>query len=300
MSTINISALTSAFVGGSELFGKEVLAWDLRKHGIQVRTNVKSPQSLAKLSADGSPRPYRADDDYTGVTITDRILTAYQSKLDLQIDPEELRNTYLAELPVDAIGNPVSFENFCVMQASKQFLESINSSTLYLGVRNGAGTAAVDVCDGWGTLIAAAILAAALTPTTTGAITAANAVTQVEKIVDAVPVWMRDKGFKIHCSYAVLGFYRTHYRTLNGFGFNKNERDQYQLDGVNAMLAPCAFMGTSQRLIATIDGNLVFGTDLEQVAMHSTPHLNIMQTRLMMPVGCQIRDLDALVVNDVA
>lgn len=302
MSTISIGALTSAFIGGAELFGKQVVSWDLRNKCIQVRTNVNTPQAMSKLSADGVPRPYRIDDDFTGMTVTARELVAYQSKMDIQIDPEDLRNTYLANPPIDALGNVVSFENFCVSQASKQFLDNINNSSLYLGVRNGAGTTASDLVNGWGTIIAAEIVAATLTPVVTGAVTPANAVTQVELVSDAVPNWMREYpgGYCILVSYDVLNKYRKHYRTLNGFGFNKNERNQYQLDGVNAQLIPCSFMGTSQRIIATVDGNLVFGTDIEQVSMHPTPYLNTLKTRLMMPVGCQIRDLDAIVVNDQA
>lgn len=302
MATFDISALTAAFVGGAEVFGKRVQSWDLRKHGIQIRTNVNTPQAMAKFSADGAPQPYRKQDDFAGGTFTDRVLTAYQSKMDLELDGEELRNTYLATLP-QYNGGVMPFEQFVVDEAAKKFLSSIYTSTIYGGVRNGAGTAVADIADGYGTLIAAAITAAEISPVATGAITSANAVTKVEQIVDEIRTskpWMADEGFVILCSYSVLGMYRTHYRSLNGFGFNKNERDEYQLDGVNAVLCPAAFMGSSQRLIGTVNDNLVFGTDLERVTMYPTPYLNTLKTRLMMPVGCQIRDLDVLVVNDQA
>ena len=70
------------------------------------------------------------------------------------------------------------------------------------------------------------------------------------------------------------------------------------IDGTKFKMVPCAFMGTSGRVVVTYPGNLVFGTDLERISMHPTPHLNLLQTRLLMPAGCQIRDLDVLYVND--
>lgn len=296
MATYNLAALTTAFVGGAEVFGKEVLNWNLRELGIQIRTNVNTPQALTKFTSEGVVQPYRKQDDFHALAAEDRILTAYQSKVDLELDAEDFRNTYLAELP------EMPFEQFSVAQAAKEFLASIQTNTLYSGVRNGAGTAAADVCDGWGTILAAEVTATNITETATGAITSANAVTKVELVADAQSAMMKEQGFIIYCSYDVLAKYRIHYRTLNGFGFNKNEVGQYKLDGQNGVLIPCSFMGTSQRLIATKRGNLVLGTDLDRMSMYPTPHLNLLQTRLMMPFGCQIRDIGAevLTINDQA
>ena len=57
MATYDLAALTTAFVGGAEVFGKEVLDWDIRELGIQVRTNVNTPQAMGKLTMDGDPQP---------------------------------------------------------------------------------------------------------------------------------------------------------------------------------------------------------------------------------------------------
>lgn len=297
MASPDVSTLTSSFVEfGGSIFGKNVLNWELSSLGIQVRTNVNAPQAMTKLSAQGTPRPYATGDNTTGngPKFTDRVLTAYQSKWDYDFDPEEFRNTYLA----NASGNP--FYQEALNQISAEYLDHITRSTLYLGVRNGAGTAPADITDGWGTLIAALITATTITPVATGVITDANAVTKVEQVAEAVPAWMRQKGFIVYCSYATIDKYKKHYRTLNGFGFNKNEVGQYQLDGINAVLRPVAFMGTSARLIATVKDNLVFGTDMERVAVAASMRRNVSEVRMMIPAGCQIQDLDALVVNDQA
>ena len=292
MATYDLSALTTAFVGGAEAFGKEVLDWDIRELGIQVRTNVNTPQAMSKFEVDGDPQPYRKQDDFNGAEVTDRVLTAYQAKLDLELDPEDFRNTYLAELP------EMPFEQFTVNQAAKQFMDAIYTNTLWTGVRDANGTDAADICDGWGTLIAAAITATDLTPIATNAITASNAVTEIEKVTNGVTAKMKQKGFNVYVSYTVFQHYRTHYRATYGFNFNPNQEGYYMIDGTKAKLIPVAFMGTSGRVVATYPGNLVFGTDLGRISMHPTPHLNLLQTRLLMPAGCQIRDLDVLFVND--
>jgi hypothetical protein len=296
MPTFDVSTLNTAFAGSSEIFQKQVLGWDIRSVGVQVRTNVKTPHNLAKFSADGKPRPYRAADDFNGATVTDRLLTAYPSKYDQQLDFVELYNTYLAEMP------EMPFEDYAVQQAMKQYVDALNSDTLWLGVRDANGSDCSDICDGWGTIIAAEITATNITPVAGAAITSSNAVTQVELVADAASVLMKKKGFRILCSYGTLEKYRKHYRSTYGFTFDPNKEGEYKLDGVKAILTPCDFMGTSQRLVATFDNNLVFGTDADSLKSYPTPHLNLFQNRIMMNAGCQIKDIGAevLVVNDQA
>lgn len=284
---------------GSEIFRKMVVAWRLREDGVQVRLNVNKPQTLTKLSAVGGPRPYAAGDNISGngVKYTDRILTAYQSKWDMDFDPEEFRNTYLADL-----GTNNAFYADAMDQVSKEYLAALLTTTIYSGVRNGSGTAAADICNGFGTIIAAEITATNLTPIATGALTTANAVTKVEQLVEdaAFPLWLRNEGFIIYCSYATFDKYKTHYRTLNGFGFNAQPNGDYKLDNKMGILRPVVWMNTSGRLIATKANNLVVGTELEGITIAATARRNIIEVRPMMTLGTQIQDLAALVVNDQA
>lgn len=299
MANPDVSAISSSFVEfGGQVFGKNVLSWDIRNDGVEVRTNVKAPQVLPKLSAVGGPRPYRAQDDTSGngVKFTDRTLTAYNSKWDYDFDPEEFRNTYLA-MPAETRG---MFAQEAAAQLAKEYLAGIYSSTLYLGVRNASGTGAADICSGWGKIIADEITATNLTPVATGAITAANAVTKVEQLADATPIWMKKNGYFIYCSYTVFQYYAANYRTLNGFQFQPNAIGRYSLDNRNAYLRPVGWMGTSNRIIATLDGNAVFGTDVEAITVASSVRRNIIEARPMMAAGCQWKDLEAMVVNDQA
>lgn len=301
MANPDVSAIASSFVQfGGDVFRKHVVNWDLRSKGIQVRTNVNAPQVLTKLSAVGGPRPYRSADDTSGngVKFTDRTLTVYQSKWDHDFDAEEFRNTYLA----DAAFSSDSFLSAANNQIAKEYLAAINNTTLGLGIHNASGTGAVDLCDGWLTIIAALITATTLTPNSSvGAITSSNAVEAVETLVEeTVPTWAREQGFIMKCSYDVLDKYRKAYRSNYGFTFDKNVEGKYKLDNLNCELVANSWMGTSQRLIATIPNNLVFGTNTEAIQISATARRNIVEVRAMMPVGCQIQDTDAIWVNDQA
>jgi hypothetical protein len=296
MASPDLSALSNAFVGGVMTFRKSLLAWKLAALGIQIRVNVNTPQALAKLSAKGGPRPYRMQEDFddNGVKWEARTLTAFQSKWDFTLDPEEYRNTYLADTP----DSP--YESAAVQHVADTYLEALTKNTVWGGVRNGGGTDAVDICDGWGTILAAEITAGNVAPVATGAITNINAVAKVEQVAKAAPEFMRDNGFTIFCSYNNLDNYREDYRTRYGFTFNPDTTGQYKLNGLNATLQPAAFMGNSGRLLATYPKNMVFGCDANAIKIVTTPNLNYLKIREMMPVGCEFQDLDVIVTNDQA
>jgi hypothetical protein len=296
MATPDLSTLTASFVErGPSIFTKQLLSWNLRGQGVQVRTNVNAPQAMTKLSAVGNPRPYTAADALTtGPKFSDRVLTAYQGKWDFDFDSEEFRNTYLANDP----GMP--FYEAAITHVSDAYLDQILANTLYLGSRSAAGTTAAAIADGWGKTIADLITATTITPVATGALSDTTAVAKFEQMVDNLPIWMREKGFMFYCSYATFDKFRRDYRTRYGFTFDKNSEGVYKMDNMNAIIKPVSFMGTSARVIATVENNLVFGTDVERVQVAASMRRNIIEVRLMMPVGTQIQDLDAIVVNDQA
>lgn len=300
MANPDVSAIATSFVEfGGQVFGKRVLNWNLRKQGIQVRTNVLAPQAMTKLSAVGGPRPYRSQDDTTGngVKYTDRILTAHNSKWDHDFDAEEFRNTYLSAGVTD-----MSFAQAANEQIAKEYLSKIMTSTLWLGVFNAAGVDAAAIATGWGTLIAAEIVATNITPVTTAAHSITNAVANAEAVIEAVPAFMREseEGIILYTSYSFFDKYTKNYRTLNGFGFNPGPLGDYKMDNKNAVIRPVSWLGTSSRLVATVPNNLVLGTDIESIKVAASVRRNIIESRPMMSIGCQIQDLDVLVVNDLA
>jgi hypothetical protein len=292
----DVSAITSAFVEfGGQIFSKNVNSWVLDP-AIALYRSVKKPMVLPKLSASGNPRPYTAADSVgTGAAFTDRTLTVYNSKWDYDLDPEQYRNSYLASQE----SNP--YYQFILNQVAKEYLAQLNDNTLYLGSYSAAGTTAAAIATGWGTKIAAEITATNITPVTGAAITTSNAVAQVELVGDSAPAWMKSRSDVVmFCSWGTFEKYRTNYRASFGFNFEKNEQGFYKIDGKPWRLQPVSWMKTSQRLILTVNGNLIVGTDLEGVEVAASMRRNIVEVRQMMAVGLQIADLEALVVNDQA
>lgn len=299
MANPDVSAITSAFVEfGGQIISKRVLEWKIRSQGIEVRTNVVKPQVLPKISATGNPRPYRAQDDTSGngVKYTDRTLTVYNSKWDYDFDPEEYRNTYLGE----GVHN-MGFAQAAANQIAKEYLDAILTNTLWFGEYNAAGTTAAAICDGWGTIIADEITATNLTPVATGEITDSNAVASLELMVESAPAYMRDSNdaMILYVPYHIFDKYTKNYRTLNGFGFNQSMTGDYKLDNKNAIIRPVAWIpASSGRVMLTLSGNPVFGTDIENITVAASQRRNIIEARPMMAAGCQFKDLDVLVVND--
>lgn len=305
MANPDLSTLSTAFVKfGGEVFMKNVNEADfmLTKDGIAVYKNVQQPMPLPKLSAVGNPRPYRSQDDTSGngMKWTDRTLTVNQSKWDMDFDPEEHRNKYLNDGTIDPAKMP--FWKYCVDQFSKEYLAQINDNAAYLGSYNASGSTAAAIATGWGTIIAAEITATNLTAVVTGAVTSSNAVEKVELVVKDAQVkpWMRKKGIIVYVSFATFDKFVERYRTLNGYQYMPSVNGEYKIDGVNAVLKPVSWMGTSSRIIATVAGNLTVGVDKDNVMVAATARRNIIEARPMFPVGFQIADLDAIVVNDQA
>lgn len=299
MAAPDLSAITSGFFElGGPVMGKKVTEWNIKALGYEVRTNVKTPQVLPKMSATGDVRPYSEGDNFgTGVKITDRLLTVKQTKMDYTFNPEEARNKYLASV-IDP--NSLAFVPFAVEQVSKQYLDQLMGTALYGGTYNGAGNTAVATMDGLGKIIADEITATTLTPQVTGVITNTNAVSKVDLVAKAVPFWMRQKGFIVKVSYSVFDKYAEDYRSKYGFQYTPSVTGGYRIDNVNATMIASPEMGASQRIICTVQDNLVFGTDIDEIGYYPTPHLDILKIRNKMPVGLQIADLEAIVVNDQA
>lgn len=298
---LDLSAISTELVKfGGQLLMKRVNTFEPSKDFLVYR-NVKGSIALPKLSTVGEPRPYRKDEDYTSndAKFTDRTLTVHQSKWDHTMDPETFRNTYLA-MSADPRFDPnnLSFFQYIAQKISDDYLANINDKVVKDGVYNAAGTGAADLADGLAKLFALAVTAGDLTPVATGTFNGANAVFKVEQLAASLPAWMRQMGFKIICSYTAFDYYKTHARVLNQFIFDQNATEVFKLNGYKATLEPRSWMGSSLGLIATIDNNLVMGTDGDSAIIHATPLLNLIKLRLMMPIGFQIADTDAIAIND--
>jgi len=288
----DLSALTTAFVKfGGTILRKHVNKFNLGK-GVTPYRSVKVPVAMTKLSATQGPRPYTAADNTgTGAAFTNRVLTVHQSKLDFDVDPEKYRNTFLN----DNSGAP--FYQIILDQVATEYMSAIQMNTVGKGVYNAAGTTAADIADGYITILKNLVTATTMTAIVIGSIDATNAVTKVETFAEAQPSWWKEQGFVIKCSYAVLEAYKKHYRTLNGFGFKPDEMGQYRLDGMNVILEPNSWM-TGSGLLGVVFDAMAFGTDGDQIQVAASMRRNIIEVRLMMPIGFEFEDLDCISVSD--
>jgi hypothetical protein len=250
------------------------------------------------MSATGNPRPYRSQDDTSGngVAFTARTLTAYLSKWDYDFEPQAFLNTYLA----DAAASNGNFAEAAATQMAKEYLDQITTSTLYSGVYNASGSTAAAICTGWGTIIADEITATNLTATTTTAPSGSNCVTQVETVINSCPAWMKSKELVVYVSHTTFEYFLQHYRTLNSYSFQPSATGEYRIDNRNAKIIPCDFMGSSARIIVTVPGNFVFGTNVESIQVAASQRRDIIECRPMFHAGCQIADLAALKVSSQA
>ena len=185
-------------------------------------------------------------------------------------------------------------------QVITEYKAAINDSVIWSGVRNASGTTAASIATGFESLIATAISGSEITPISTSAITSSNAVTQVDAFVDGLPVWMLKKG--VADSLLLRSIYELPHALphTEHLQLRKEPLTDSTTDGFNNItLVPVSWLPkTSDRLIATVAGNMIFGTDNEQVQVHATMSHNIVNVRLMLPVGFQIADTAALFVNN--
>lgn len=304
----NISAL-SAYPGKYEksLFSTLYNGLDVVKDTTLV-TGVKNKLKMTKLTVGAGVKPYSptfavSDEDlvYTG-----RDLEVNLAKRELLIEPLKYRTTWMSEVmkpgtdPMD-----IPFAQYVWEQVMARIAQEVNDNAIYSGVYNGAGTAAADIVTGFGTLIAAEITATNLTPVVTGAITNVNAVSKLELMMKAMPVAYRNKGFNLYVSYDVADKYNEDYREKYKKYVEMNENGYYYIDNTNrkVQIIPATWMGASQRVIATPKENLLVGTD--EMAdwtgrITTAPDIWTLKAGIAFEIGCQIRDLGAIKVNDQA
>lgn len=166
------------------------------------------------------------------------------------------------------------------------------------------------LCDGWGTVLAAEITASNLTPVVTGAITTSNALDKIDGLMwAAVPELLRQKKVKFYMSWNVYDKRLAHLRAKKdaGAAYTETELESYNkyiIDSSRrAEIIPCNWMGASQRVIVTIDSNLVMGTNsLDSMGVwgNRVDTLHGYKTIMKFTLAFQFDDLRYLIVNDQA
>jgi hypothetical protein len=124
---------------------------------------------------------------------------------------------------------------------------------------------ALDICTGLLTRLAAEIVAPtteAISVTTTGVITAANAMDSFEALYDAVPDTHAGQPLQLFCSHTMAKLYSKDYRGMwNQATNNTGQVEKKMLDFGNVELVALNGLAGSQRLILTTLQNIVVGFD---------------------------------------
>lgn len=261
------TSITTTYAG--EFAGKYVAAAllsapTLDKGLIEIMPNVYYKSVIQKVSTDDILKDATCDFDPTStVTLTERVLTLEEFQVNLQMCKKDFEQTWQAvEMGYSSFKNvPASFTDFIVAYAAERVSARIEQN-IWAGVNASAGQFA-----GFQTLFAADADVIDVTGTT---VTASNVITELGKVVDAIPAALYGK--EDLYLYVPQNVAKAYVRALGGFaasgvGANGvdtkgttwfNNQDLY-FDGIKVAVANGL---SSNKMVAAQKSNLFFGTGL--------------------------------------
>jgi hypothetical protein len=264
------TSITTTYAG--EFAGKYVSAAllsgsTIANGGIEVKPNVKFKEVIKKVATDAIVKDATCDFDATStVTLTERILQPEEFQVNLQLCKSSFKSDWEAvQMGYSAFDNlPPAFADFLLAHVASKVAEKTEQN-IWRGVTANAGE-----FNGFTRLLTldAALPAAQEVAGTT--VTAANVITELGKIVDAIPAALYGKeDLYIYVSQNIA---RAYVRALGGFGasglgangtntmgtqwFNNGS---LSFDGVKIFVANGL---ASNIAIAAQKSNLYFGTGL--------------------------------------
>jgi hypothetical protein len=264
------TSITTTYAG--EFAGKYVSAAllsgsTIANGGIEVKPNVKFKEVLKKVATDAIVKDATCDFDATStVTLTEKILQPEEFQVNLQLCKKDFKSDWEAvQMGYSAFDSlPPAFADFLLAHVSAKVAEKTEQN-IWRGVTANAGE-----FNGFTRLLTldAALPTANEVAGTT--VTAANVITELGKIVDAIPASLYGKeDLYIYVSQNIA---RAYVRALGGFGasglgangsnamgtqwFNNGS---LSFDGVKIFVANGL---ASNVAIAAQKSNLYFGTGL--------------------------------------
>ena len=232
--------------------------------GIEVMPNVKYKSVIQRLATDGIVKNATCAFDPTStITLTERVITPEEFQVNLELCKKDLASTWQSiEMGMSAFGDlPKSFADYLIGHVSAKVAESMEIS-IWRGANATAGQ-----FDGFVPLATADATVVDVVGTT---VTAANVITELGKVVDAIPAALYGKeDLYIYVSQNVA---RAYVRALGGFGasglgangtnaqgtqwFNNGS---LSFDGVKLFVANGL---ANNYMMAAQKSNLYFGTGL--------------------------------------
>ena len=261
------TSITTTYAGefaGKYISAALLSASTIENGGIEVKPNVKYKEVIKKLATNDLVKNATCDFDATStVTLTERILTMEEFQINLQLCKKDFASDWEAiSMGYSAFDNlPPSFQDFLLAHVAAKAAQN-NEISIWRGVNATAGQ-----FDG---LVTLATADATVIDVDGEAITAANVITEMGKVVDAIPSALY--GQEDLYLYVSQNVARAYVRALGGFaaaglganGTNAQGTQWYNngslsFDGVKIFVANGL---ADNYMMAAQKSNLYFGTGL--------------------------------------
>lgn len=276
----------------------------LANGGMTILPNIPYKTILHKLGTDGLLKNATCDFDPTStVTITERSLTLEQFQVNVNLCKSNFITSWQsAEMGFSANKVlPKSFQDYFLAYMADKVSADVETS-----IWRGANATAGQV-DGIATLIAADAALPTAQEVTGTTVTASNVITELGKIVDAIPAALYGKeDLRI---YVPQNIFRAYVRALGGFGASGvggsgtdakgtqwySMMNDLYFDGVKLFVANGLAANTA---IATTIDNLYFGaglmSDLNEIKVIDTSEiLGDQNVRFVMRAGMAVNYVNA-------
>lgn len=198
-----------------------------------------------------------------GIGFFPEVLKLRYAKADQEVDPNDLRNTYMASY----LEGAPSEENEIVRMAFEQNVQQASIDTVdalingvYKIPTSGEAGDALDAVDGYKEFIRKQIVARKITPLDLGEINQTNAIEKVEALYQSIPAQYRgSKKLGTLICYVSEAFRRQYffaYRDQLGILANY-EGWNGMVDATNIKMVELPSMGNYNRIVFTMEGNFV-------------------------------------------
>jgi hypothetical protein len=261
------TSITTTYAG--EFAGKYIAAallsgTTLDQGLIEIKPNVKYKEVIKKIATDNIVKNATCDFDPTStLTLTERVLQPEEFQVNLQLCKKDFRSDWEAiQMGYSVYDNlPTSFTDFLLAHVAEQVAQRIETN-IWAGTNATAGQ-----FDGFTTLFAADADVVDVVGT---AITAANVITEMGAVVDAIPPTLYGK--EDLTIYVPQNVAKAYVRALGGFGASglgaagtDTKGTQWYgnqplyFDGIRVSMVNGL---ASNKMVAAQSSNLYFGTGL--------------------------------------
>ena len=231
--------------------------------GITVKPNVKFKEVIKKVATDGIVKDGTCDfADTSTITLTERIIEPKTFQVNLELCKADFRSDWDAiQMGYSAFDTlPASFADFLISHAQEKVAQKIEQN-IWGGADGNEGE-----FDG---LVALATADATVVDVVGTAITAANVIDELGKVVDAIPAALY--GAEDLNLYVAQNVYRAYVRALGGFASGGQGANGVRGQGTNQALGNVMFDGVNvfvanglanNYIVAAEKSNLFFGTGI--------------------------------------